>query len=303
MSYSTNKSQNRTSVQTRVAGFVLGLLLLLASLTGCTASPTPDSEDGTLELSQQTNQVRSDRIQTIDGIDVFISDSGDPIRDGWFEENGDRYYADPDGALASGWLTVDGLRYWFDPDTHIMQTGWIEDGGTWFLLNDSGTLNERATVIRQLEDEVATNPHSDGRKYESANQEAGGQIVNGEHGYWCGTFIWWGFEQAGLTDLWGSDGLETDPDYLARQAMNMGQYRGGTVGIQPGDLLLMYFKQGREGIAFSHVALVIDTDEDGITVIEGNVGTDSSTFDRIRTKVYDWDDYALRGYYRINYRS
>lgn len=60
---------------------------------------------------------------------------------GWFQENDQRYYLDPDqdGAAVSGWVTIDGSRYYFN-DAGVMQTGWVDWDGASYLLGADGSI-------------------------------------------------------------------------------------------------------------------------------------------------------------------
>ena len=49
--------------------------------------------------------------------------AGSPVNDGWFEFNGETYYAFPDGHLATGSQTIDGENYMFTPQGALITEG------------------------------------------------------------------------------------------------------------------------------------------------------------------------------------
>ena len=58
-----------------------------------------------------------------------IDDSpASPLRTGWLDRNGKRYYRDENGELHTGWLELDGDRYYFY-DNYSMATGCVEIPG------------------------------------------------------------------------------------------------------------------------------------------------------------------------------
>ncbi|MBR2134235.1 MAG: carbohydrate-binding domain-containing protein [Eubacterium sp.] len=68
-----------------------------------------------------------------------VRDNGSKLkRNGWFEEeSGWRYYIN--NKAQTGWINDEG--YWFYLDEEgVMQTGWINDGGYWFYLNSHGVM-------------------------------------------------------------------------------------------------------------------------------------------------------------------
>jgi|GEM_PF-5639448 len=109
-----------------------------------------------------------------------------------------------------------------------------------------------------------------GFKYENAVLAKGGQLTIGR-GYWCGAFVWWCFDQAGLNNAFFGGNVQTYPYNLYDYYRQRGQL---TTNPQPGDLVFMKWTplQGQP-ILLSHVALVESVTSTHITTIEGNMGT------------------------------
>lgn len=132
-----------------------------------------------------------------------------------------------------------------------------------------------------------------GWEYETPLLDAGGTLCNGRHGWYCATFVWWCFREAGLSNLWGEGGLQSDPEYLANEYRQMGAYSSNIYGAQRGDIVFAYIVPWRNPQSITHAALVVDTSPTTITVVEGN--TDGGVW------VHTWPKFHWVGYARPAY--
>lgn len=218
-----------------------------------------------------------------------------------YKVDGIWYYSNNSGAMQTGWLKDDGTWYYLMP-SGAMKTGWLKVGGIWYDFKGSGALDVKESAIWQLEEELANNPYSTGKKYENALMRSGRSLTNGKRGLWCVNYLWWGFHRIGMNkEVWGVTGLQVDPDCLREEAKSLGRLSTSLDGIQRGDVLFTYFSSWRPGITASHGALVTKVSGNYVTVIEGNIATSGSGLPTLREYTFSKDDPVMRGYYRPAY--
>lgn len=58
---------------------------------------------------------------------------------GWIKVNGSWYFMDNAGVMQSGWLSYKGNRYYLD-STGAMKTGWVKNNGVWYYFDKSGAM-------------------------------------------------------------------------------------------------------------------------------------------------------------------
>lgn len=132
---------------------------------------------------------------------------------------------------------------------------------------DGLTPSERIDqVIAVAEQELG---NQDGTVYEDALLDAGGELCY-ERGYWCATFIWWSFREAGMSD-WFCDGqMIVYPQQQAEFYESKGRYHAGVGGDwQPerGDLMFFFYNDGFPGgERISHSEIVLSYDPETATV-------------------------------------
>lgn len=211
-------------------------------------------------------------------------------RDGWAEWNsslnasGGTYHPTDTGTWvigASGWYSfyVDVVDQFGETET--MQV----EGIRGYSVSDT---------ISSIERCLAGGWDSSGWKYENDLLIAGGSLCNGRHGWWCANYLWWGFRQAGFSDLWGNGSLQVDPGYVANECQWLGRYHWGTAGVRRGDILFSYMAPWRAGQTITHAAYVVSVSGSSVTVVEGNAG-----WSNYRT--YSLWDPIFKGYARPAY--
>ena len=211
-------------------------------------------------------------------------------RDGWAEWNsslnasGGTYHPTDTGTWvigASGWYSfyVDVVDQFGETET--MQV----EGIRGYSVSDT---------ISSIERCLAGGWDSSGWKYENDLLIAGGSLCNGRHGWWCANYLWWGFRQAGFSDLWGNGSLQVDPGYVANECQWLGRYHWGTAGVRCGDILFSYMAPWRAGQTITHAAYVVSVSGSSVTVVEGNAG-----WSNYRT--YSLWDPIFKGYARPAY--
>ena len=211
-------------------------------------------------------------------------------RDGWAEWNsslnasGGTYHPTDTGTWvigASGWYSfyVDVVDQFGETET--MQV----EGIRGYSVSDA---------ISSIERCLAGGWDSSGWKYENDLLVAGGSLCNGRHGWWCANYLWWGFRQAGFSDLWGNGSLQVDPEYVANEYQWLGRYHWGTAGVRRGDILFSYMAPWRAGQTITHAAYVVSVSGSSVTVVEGNAG-----WSNYRT--YSLWDPIFKGYARPAY--
>lgn len=75
---------------------------------------------------------------------VKVSGIKTTTNEGWFTENGSKYYG-RDGSLLTGWqdfgvISLSRQRYYFDEEG-VMQTGWLNSDNKWYYLNGDGRMS------------------------------------------------------------------------------------------------------------------------------------------------------------------
>lgn len=211
-------------------------------------------------------------------------------RDGWAEWNsslnasGGTYHPTDTGTWvigASGWYS-----FYIDVVDQFGETETMQvEGIRGYSVSDA---------ISSIERCLAGGWDSSGWKYENDLLIAGGSLCNGRHGWWCANYLWWGFRQAGFSDLWGNGSLQVDPEYVANEYQWLGRYHWGTAGVRRGDILFSYMAPWRAGQTITHAAYVVSVSGSSVTVVEGNAG-----WSNYRT--YSLWDPIFKGYARPAY--
>lgn len=152
-----------------------------------------------------------------------------------------------------------------------------------------------ADTINRIEASLASQSPYNGAKFEDALLAAGGTLCNNRRGWWCATYLWWGFQQNNALDLWGTSGIQSDPEWLANEFRGMGRFYNGVAGVQRGDILFSYWAPWRGGQWITHASYVTNVTAATVTVLEGNMGYSSVWH------TYSLWDSHLRGYARPAY--
>ena len=115
-------------------------------------------------------------------------------------------------------------------------------------------------VIAVAEQELG---NEDGTVYEDALLDAGGELCY-QRGYWCATFIWWSFREAGLSEYFCDGQMVVYPQRQAEFYEAQGRYHTSVDhGWQPerGDLMFFLYNDGFPGgERISHSEIVLDYD-------------------------------------------
>lgn len=129
----------------------------------------------------------------------------EPIKTGWQEDGGARFYFSDLGEPLTGWQEIDGARRFFGSDG-VMQTGWLTDGGSTYYLDADGAM---VTGNQTLDGNVycftaagnmLTGWHED-RFYDTDGVMQTGWLTEGDHTYYLGSD---GIMQTGRLELDGS---------------------------------------------------------------------------------------------------
>ncbi len=131
-------------------------------------SITESSEASVQEEGSQANSESSVQDETSEPVSQEES-SAEPIKTGWVEENGKKYYYDNNGNATIGKSEIDGKVYIFDSDGGmIVSEGWVDYAGDRYYLNKDGS-----AYIGWLDDT------DDGHKYylQKDGSAAQGEVV------------------------------------------------------------------------------------------------------------------------------
>ncbi len=124
------------------------------------------------------------------------------------------------------------------------------------------------TLLELARGELGTRESPAGSNRVKYNTAYYGREVSGAAYPWCCVFIWWLFQQAGLSALFYGGGKTASCGALASYAKTHGLYRED--GGQVGDLVFLRFS----GTAIEHIGLVERVCPDGsLITIEGNTGS------------------------------
>lgn len=172
---------------------------------------------------------------SVDGGRRYFDGSG-ILQTGWLALGNGVYYLGSDGTARTGWqevaappahmpegsaAPVSADRYFFDGNG-VMKTGWYNDGGTWYLLSDSGKMLTGDKIVDGLlyhmdgDGKMATGwlEADGGRRYHSDSGEAvsGWQMIDGERYFFGSDFLM----ETGDTEIGGERfHLEEDGTVLA----------------------------------------------------------------------------------------
>lgn len=166
------------------------------------------------------------------------------------------------GHLAKGEELINGKWYFFDPS--------------------SGAQMSVSQIIDHFEKQARSVLGSyNGRQFEDALLAAGGKLCWGVRGQWCGAYLWWAFNKAGLTHFYAGGKPLSQPQHVYDYYASIGRaywrnaYEGYSMeGVRRGDIVFVdYGALTRFGIydRATHIAYCIGTDENGYYCIEGNV--------------------------------
>ncbi|MDW0114038.1 glucosaminidase domain-containing protein [Sporosarcina saromensis] len=67
----------------------------------------------------------------------YLFNSNGEMQVGWSKSNNINYYFSADGVMQTGWVHISGNWYYLN-SSGAMQTGWIQLAGKWYYLNESG---------------------------------------------------------------------------------------------------------------------------------------------------------------------
>ena len=103
-----------------------------------------------------------------------------------------------------------------------------------------------ARLIEVAEGELG---NTDGARYEDALLEAGGELCY-QRGYWCATYVWWSFREAGLAEYLCDGEMTVYPQRQAAYFEWVGAYHESPDEAwqpAPGDIAFFYYSDGFPG--------------------------------------------------------
>ena len=133
--------------------------------------------------------------------------------------------------------------------------------------------------------------NTDGRVYEDAVLAAGGRLCYDLRNYWCGAYLWWSFDKAGVGQYYVDGTPLVEPRLIVDWYAAQGQYSADMRGVQPGDFV--FFDYHNLGYA-SHIGYCVGKDDWGFTVIEGNTPM-------CRVARYSFNEWFNTGYAHVSY--
>lgn len=129
-------------------------------------------------------------------------------------------------------------------------------------------------LLLLAKNEVGTKEYpenSDNVKYNTAYYGRAVKSTASTKYYWCVVFIWWLFQQAGLSRLFYDGGKIASCGSLKTYAKQRGQWV--TSGYRRGDLIMFNFS-GKS--APQHIGICVEVNGSKITTIDGNTGAGES---------------------------
>lgn len=124
-------------------------------------------------------------------------------------------------------------------------------------------VDERAAAV--LEAARAEIGSTDGEKYEDALLAAGGELCY-QRGYWCATWVWWAFDQAGQAESFCGGLPLSYPQEQADWHAEAGSFHvmpNGEWTLDAGDLMFFLYDDGFPGgERVSHSEIVESYDEE-----------------------------------------
>ena len=120
---------------------------------------------------------------------------------------------------------------------------------------------------------------------------------------WCMIFMWWCFNQAGMSDLFYGGGKTASCGELKNYAIKHNQWVTGS--YQPGDLVIMDFPNTKA--TTDHVGIVESVNGTVLTTIEGNTSPSDSGSQYnggcVARKTRDTTEVKIVGAYRPQYKE
>lgn len=148
------------------------------------------------------------------------------------------------------------------------QTQSVEQGAS-----DNATEEEKvARLIEIAEGEMG---NTDGARYEDALLDAGGELCY-QQGYWCATYIWWSFREAGLSEYLCDGEMTVYPQRQAAYFEWTGDYHelpDEEWQPAPGDIAFFYYSDGFPGgevVSHSEIVTSYDPETGIFETMSGN---------------------------------
>lgn len=139
----------------------------------------------------------------------------------------------------------------------------------------SDDATEEEKVARLLEVAEGEMGNTDGTRYEDALLEEGGELCY-QRGYWCATYIWWSFREAGLSEYLCDGEMTVYPQRQAAYFEWTGDYHElPDDEWQPaaGDIAFFYYSDGFPGgevVSHSEIVTSYDAETGIFETMSGN---------------------------------
>lgn len=154
----------------------------------------------------------------------------------------------------------------FSGSACTLQTSANESNETKQSLANSSSEGRISALLTVMENEIG---NTDGSKYENALLDVGGELCY-ERGYWCATYIWWAFREAGLSPYFCDGQMIVYPQRQAAYFESQGLYHetaDENWHPERGDIAFMFYNDGFPGgEIISHSEFVISYDAETRTV-------------------------------------
>ena len=249
-----------------------------------------------------------------DGKWYYANSGGDLVRNGWilvnalwyyakddcsiyqnclFEVIGEKYYANSGGDICQNcFVTIGNTKYYFTQRGSMGIDMFAYDNGSYLYFDENGkynpTIKWTGSIVDIAKSQLGINT---GEKYWRFYE--GTPFVNGQVTPWCGCFIAWCLQQAGIIRAIHVGNMASVPYWL--------NYFDRTCrwdsAPNPGDIVVYDWKPydgKRQGF---HVGIVEKVKDGFVYTIEGNTG--SSYFGEVLRKVRQVGNVYTIGYGRI----
>ena len=129
-----------------------------------------------------------------------------------------------------------------------------------------------ARLIEVAEGELG---NTDGARHEDALLEAGGELCY-QRGYWCATYVWWSFREAGLAEYLCDGEMTVYPQRQAAYFEWVGAYHESPDEAwqpAPGDIAFFYYSDGFPGgevVSHSEIVTSYDPETGTLETLTGN---------------------------------
>ena len=130
-------------------------------------------------------------------------------------------------------------------------------------------------VARLLEVAEGEMGNTDGTRYEDALLEAGGELCY-QRGYWCATYVWWSFREAGLAEYLCDGEMTVYPQRQAAYFEWEGRFHelpDDEWQPAPGDIAFFYYSDGFPGgevVSHSEIVTSYDPEAGTFETLTGN---------------------------------